>query len=216
MFTPGNASASASGKHLSLSSTSCSPEPLAPSISLCGNSKRAQGKRTTMRQSPRLLRDTRNLAGRSDGPTATAGATTPRPPQTPRHPKSGAALDDLIQTFENKWRLGLKVRGPLWTPQKSTLENTADKVYGQIKRLFFSSRPALDSAFEQFEADAPRSAHDSRLGLLHVILKSKTQSPIPRAGTPLYEPPKSVKESQPCKCTSEIPHMTTRYAQSIG
>lgn len=155
-----------------------------------------------MRPSPRLLRDNRSAAGRSDGPAATADAGTTGLPRTPRQPKSGAALDELIQAFEDKWRLGLKVRGTLWSPQKSTAENTADKVYGQIKRLFFSSRPALDSAFEIFETVAPGSAHENLLGLLHVILKSKTQSPISRAGTPLNEPPKSLKGSQLCKSTS--------------
>jgi hypothetical protein len=151
-----------------------------------------------MRQSPRLLQGNRNGAGRSNDPQPIIPHSLL--PHTPRHPKSGAALDDLIRSLEDEWRLGLKVRGALWSPQKIDEKSTADKVHGQIKRLFFSARPALEIALELFKDTAPGFAPNKRLELLHGILKSKTKSPISRVGTPLNEPSKSLKSVQTCKC----------------
>lgn len=145
-----------------------------------------------MRQSPRLLQG--NRAGRN-GPEPITGSSSLPPPQprTPQHPKTGAALDELILSLEREWRLGLEIRDKLWSPQKADKESTSDKVYGQIKRLFYSARPALDSALAIFKSTAPGFAPEDRLKVLHGILKSVTQSPISRAGTPLNEPPKSLK-----------------------
>jgi hypothetical protein len=152
-----------------------------------------------MRQSSRLLQGNRSGAGRSNDPQPTIAGSLP--PHTPRHPKTGAALDDLVRSLEHEWRLGLKVRDTLWSPHKVDEKSTAEKVYGQIKRLFFSARPALEEALESFKEIANGLPPDERLKTLHGILKSKTQSPISRAGTPLNEPPNSLKSVQMCKCT---------------
>jgi hypothetical protein len=150
-----------------------------------------------MRQSPRLLQGNRSGAGRSNDSQPTIEGSLP--PRTPRHPKTGAALDELVRSLEDKWRLGLKVRGTLWSPQKADVRSTAEKVYGQIKRLFFSAQPALEDAIKSFEKQANGFPHEKRLEVLHGILKSRTLSPISRAGTPLNEPPKSLKSVQTCK-----------------
>jgi hypothetical protein len=150
-----------------------------------------------MRQSPRLQRNTAGRS-RSGHPEPTIAGSLP--PSTPHHPKSGAALEQLIIELENEWRLGLKVRGAFWSPQRTDEQSTAEKVHGQIKHLFFSARPALDAALDSFRETALGFEHDKRLELLHGILKSKTHSPISRTGTPLNEPPKSLKSVQPCKC----------------
>jgi hypothetical protein len=150
-----------------------------------------------MRQSPRLLQGNYDTAG-GPGPTNPLLA---RPPATPHHPKSGAALKALILELENEYRLGLKVRGDTWSPRKNDgVESIADKVYGQIKRLFFSARPALDSALDRFRQTATGFEHHKQLELLHGVLKSITHSPISRTGTPLNEQPKSLRSVPPCKC----------------
>lgn len=154
----------------------------------------------TMRRSPRLSQGNYNNAPPGRSTQAAAPASGPLSvPQTPSHPRTGTALVQLIRSIEDRWSLGLKIRGDDWSPHKSTTEDIADKVYGQIKRLFFSARPALDAALENFEQTRGGFAHEKQLELLHGILKSKTHSPISRAGTPLNEPPKSLKPSQMCK-----------------
>jgi hypothetical protein len=136
----------------------------------------------------------RNGAGRSNGPEPTP--TSSLPPHTPRHSKPGVAIDKLILSLEDEWRLGLKIRGPLWSPQKADERSTAEKVYGQVQRLFYSDAPALGSALEIFRKEAPGFPHDKRLNLLHVLLKSKTHSPVSRADTPLNKAPKSLNSIQ--------------------
>jgi hypothetical protein len=149
-----------------------------------------------MRQSPASSHGHRNRngAGRSNGPEPTP--TSSLPPHTPRHPKSGVAIDKLILSLEDEWRLGLKIRGPLWSPQKADERSTAEKVYGQVQRLFYSAAPALGSALEIFRKEAPGFPHDKRLNLLHVLLKSKTHSPVSRADTPLNKALKSLNSIQ--------------------
>jgi hypothetical protein len=164
-----------------------------------------------MPQSPRLLQGDHGTAG-GPGPTNPLLA---RPPATPHRPKSGAALEALILDLENKYRLGLKVRGDTWSPRKTAgVETIADKVYGQIKRLFFSARPALDSALERFCQTAIGFEHHKQLELLHGVLKSITHSPISRTGTPLNEPPKSMRSVPPCKCpfaSGSLTHCVLHY-----
>jgi len=153
-----------------------------------------------MRQSPHLLG---NTAGRSHSGRPEPTIAGSLPPTTPRHPKTGAALDNLVIALEEEWRLGLRVRGPLWSPRK-TDKTPAETVYGLIKRLFFSARPALDAALDNFRETAPGFEHSKRLDLLHGILRSKTQSPISRTGTPLNEPPKSLGSVHMCKSQRDL------------
>jgi hypothetical protein len=150
-----------------------------------------------MRQSPRLLQGRSNGigAGRSNGPQPTTAGSLP--PRTPRHPKSGD-VDNKIRKLERDWQLGLKVRGPLWSPQKADKKSTAEKVYDKIKRLFFSTDSALDKVLKTFDEIAHHVQTNERLNVLHVLLKNEIPTPISRAGTPLNEPPKS-RNVQTCK-----------------
>jgi hypothetical protein len=152
-----------------------------------------------MRPSPRPLQNNRNRSCNRNRLEPTTISSLP--PHTPRHHKSGVAIDNLILTLEDEWRLGLKVRGPLWSPQKADKKSTAETVYGQVQQLFYTDRPALDSAIETFRGTAPGFPHDERLGLLRGLLKSKTLSPISRADTPLNRLPNSLQSiAQMCKC----------------
>jgi hypothetical protein len=152
-----------------------------------------------MRQSPRLLQGRNgNGAGRSNGPQPTIAGSLP--PRTPRHPRSGD-VDDRIRELERDWQLGLKVRGPLWSPQKADEKSTAEKVYDKIRRLFFLSEPTLDKALKSFKEIASHLAPNKQLDMLHVLLKSEIPTPISKAGTPLNEPAKSLN-IQTCKYRS--------------
>jgi hypothetical protein len=149
-----------------------------------------------MRQSPRPQGNTAG-GSRSGRPGPTIAGSLP--PSTPHHSKNGAEIDSLVVSLENEWRLGLKVRGPLWSPQRAD-ETLADNVYGRIQRLYYSAPPALYSALDSFRETAPGFAPNKRLELLQGILKSKTQAPISRTATPLNEPPQSLSPVQLCKC----------------
>lgn len=132
-------------------------------------------------------------------------ADLPAPAPTPNTPrKDGVTLNALVRSLEADWHLGLAARDNTWSPSKSN-DALADKVYGQLKRLHFSSGPALDQALSSFKQIAPGFEHAERLKLLHGTLRSQTQSPLSRAGTPLGTegtrnvPLKTLKLSQPCE-----------------
>jgi hypothetical protein len=153
-----------------------------------------------------MRRSPRHLQGNNESREVSNGTRLPNPllvqtPRTPRHLKSGAALDRLILALEKEYRLGLTVRGDGWSPRKTT-ETKADKVYGRIKRLYFSPTPTLEPALDRFHEIASGFAHDKQLDLLHGILKSVAQSPISRMGTPLNEPPESSRSVPTCKWPS--------------
>jgi hypothetical protein len=110
-------------------------------------------------------------------------------PGTPRHHGAGAAIDDLICSLEKEWKVGLKTRGAEWSPQKSNVGDTPDKICALVKYLFFRARPALDDAIREFEGLARRRTREDRLVLLHQILSRKKESqPVPRGRTPKNEP----------------------------
>jgi hypothetical protein len=150
-----------------------------------------------MRQSPRLQGNTAGSSCSGCPEPTIAGSL---PPSTPHHPKNGVGLDNLIIDLENEWRLGLKVRDVLWSPQRTDKKSITDNVYGQIKRLYYTAPLALDEALGTFKETALEFPHNKRIDELHRILKSKTQSPISRANTPLNEPRKTLKSVQLCKC----------------
>jgi hypothetical protein len=87
-------------------------------------------------------------------------------PGTPQRLRRGAEIDDRIRSLEAKWKIGLKLRGTEWSPSKSSADDLADKIYGIVKRLYFSAQPTLDDAVRHFEDLAPRTAPGERLGLL--------------------------------------------------
>ena len=123
----------------------------------------------------------RNVIPSNRGQDTGAGAPAPVPtPNTPR--KGGAALDRLIRSLEDEYGLGLIQQGLLSPSQRS--DALTGKVYGQIKRLYWSSEPALEEALEKFRQIASGFAPEQHLGLLHGTLKSQLQSPLSKAGTP--------------------------------
>jgi hypothetical protein len=117
--------------------------------------------------------------GEDAGPGAPAPVTTPN---TPR--KDGAALNELIRSLEDEFRLGLVYDEKLFSPSRRS-DVLSGKVYGQIQRLYWSPEPALGRALDHFRQIAVNFAPDKRLEVLHGTLKSQTQSPLSRTGTPL-------------------------------
>ncbi|KAF2026769.1 RNA-directed RNA polymerase 2 [Setomelanomma holmii] len=136
------------------------------------------------RRSPRLQPN--------DATCAAGPASLPLPqPETPHHPRTGAALDTIVRALDDDWQLGLRrvrqLRSPLYH------QSTADKTYAKIQRLFYSARPALDEVIGRFNKAAPSFPREARLDILNGLLKSQTLTPS-RVGTPVSArnvPPKS-------------------------
>lgn len=105
-------------------------------------------------------------------------------PGTPRHVRNGPGLDNVIREIENDWKLGLQSRDASWSPRGSN-NSLADKVYGLIKRLYYTQKPALDRSLGEFQAQA-LGVRDpiARLGLLYGKLMDHKGAPVSRAGTP--------------------------------
>jgi hypothetical protein len=146
------------------------------------------------------------MTGYGDAGAPTGGPAASLPlPGTPHRIRRGADINTLIRSLEGKWRIGLKLRGTEWSPKKSAGDDVADKVYGIVKRLFFSAPPALNDAIHSFEELAPRTAPRDRLGLLHRTLLSKTKKDgsgsVSRTGTPKNDPPKTLASALPSKYT---------------
>jgi hypothetical protein len=130
------------------------------------------------------------MTGYGDAGAPNGGPAASLPlPGTPH--RRGADIDNLIRSLEDKWKIGLKLRCTEWSPKKSAGDDVADKIYGIVKRLFFSSQRALDDAINTFEQTAPRTAPRDRLGLLYRALKDGV-GPVSRTGTPKNDPPKSL------------------------
>ncbi|KAF1829490.1 hypothetical protein BDW02DRAFT_146045 [Decorospora gaudefroyi] len=130
------------------------------------------------------------------------------PPGTPQHRLRlwrGAELDELILQLEATWKIGLKLRGAEWSPKKSSWDDLPDRIYGIFKRLFFSSRPALDEAIRRFEQQAHGYPRAKRMLLLYQTLP-KRDGPVSRIGTPKNDPPKSLSSLRE----------TSRSFESVG
>lgn len=150
-----------------------------------------------MRRSPRLQNGEGAGVSNRPGNRAAAGPAALSVPRTPHHPKSGAALNELVRSLDQNWRLGLEACGGKRSPAHS--RTIADKTYTTIQRLFYTARPALDEIIERFNLSAPGFAHEKRLELLLGLLKSQTLTPTSRGVTPNGAGdvhPKSVL----CKC----------------
>ncbi|RAR14531.1 rna-directed rna polymerase 2 [Stemphylium lycopersici] len=102
--------------------------------------------------------------GRAKGPVAPAAVPSPA---TPHRLRPGTRIDDLIRRLEADWSLGLKLRG-VYSPSKP--RDTFEKIYDNVKLLFFRNQPALNDAVAKFELRAPSRKHEERLGLLHELL----------------------------------------------
>lgn len=136
----------------------------------------------------------------SNDPTTTRAAPALVPPTTPQHPKSGAALDQLLRKLEDEWQLDLEVGGQQ-TPAK--MRTTAGKAKQKIQYLFYSSMPVLHGVLRRFKEDVPRRRNISRLELLDSLLREEVSAQSPRSGTATpvstrNQPPKSLL----CKCSS--------------
>ncbi|KAF2491915.1 hypothetical protein BU16DRAFT_564396 [Lophium mytilinum] len=97
------------------------------------------------------------------------------PPNTPtkQRNKSGEAMEAIVRKLEDRWELGLSIRGPDWTPSTSRRGPT-DEVYGMIKRLYWSAEPALHEIVDLFWANAPDKRYSpERLEYLRSLLVEK-------------------------------------------
>lgn len=150
--------------------------------------------------------------GKAGSPAPPAALPIPLP-KTPHHLRRGAAIDELIRSLEARWRIGLKVRGAEWSPQRSRTNDLADKIYGLVKRLYFSAEPALHQAVANFNDLATQSPHGGSLDLLCQVLSSKIKKDggdaISRTSTPKNNPPKSLKASLLGKYRSSLVQSTT-------
>lgn len=135
--------------------------------------------------------------GGPDGPSATA-ASVSVPPETPRHHKSGAALNELVTSLEQEFKLQLNVRNAQWSPRKSE-KTKADRIYGHIQFLYYKKRDILDASLNQFRDMRTKIPYDSHLDLLDGLLKPGVEKTKSRTVTPLGEVPKVFKPSPLCK-----------------
>ncbi|CAI6336529.1 unnamed protein product [Periconia digitata] len=123
-----------------------------------------------------------NAAAPARVPGRGVGLAAVSTPNTPR--KNGAGLNQLVQSLENKWHLGLEIRDDTWSPEKDT-KHPASQVYGRLKRLYYALGPGLQQALDTFDELASGFAQEMQLGLLHGILKSKIdQTPPSKKRTP--------------------------------
>jgi hypothetical protein len=117
-------------------------------------------------------------------------------PATPQHLRPGAAIDDQIRSLEQEWRLGLRIRGAQWSPERLNNNDTADKIYALVKFLFYRAPTALEQAITEFRDRAPHEPHPARLALLRQILYSTKEGELATRGRkPKNEPPKSLAAS---------------------
>lgn len=154
-----------------------------------------------MQQPPRLVHPQGNVGSGAGQRSRAAPASVPVPPSTPR--KKGEELDNLIRLLEDQYQLGFSVSAGPRSP--ATRKTTADILEQKIQFLFFSHRPALDDALARFTTTATVIPKEQRADSLLDILRSTTKgaTPTSRSGTPLSTknvPPKSLKQSQLCKC----------------
>ncbi|KAJ4288616.1 hypothetical protein N0V90_011853 [Kalmusia sp. IMI 367209] len=121
------------------------------------------------------------------GPGASGQPAGLVPPNTPQ--KNGAGLNDFIHVLNETWELGLS-RNEIWSPITSANE-TADRVYGQLKRYYYQRLPELRKAIRCFAREANEDQSQiERLHLLYNALKEidpkkeHEQSSESRVGTP--------------------------------
>jgi len=136
-------------------------------------------------------------------------ATTPGSQHAGRN---GKDLDRLLKDLDSTCQLGLKFRDSTWSPARSDKSSLSEQVQGKIKRLYFSSAPALHRVLDEFKgqlADHPRSASGDRLQSLLVLLDKETGSPFPgrpasgASHAPRDNPHKTLR-SPLCKCRHRV------------
>lgn len=143
------------------------------------------------------------------------------PPLTPRKANE---LDDLIESLEDKYKLGFMTQSGLRSP--ATAKSKADIALKKIRYLFFSDKPALHDALARFATALTGPAKDQRLDELLRILRRKTshESTKAKLGTPISERDVLPKTSQSCKCAFDqhfLPYtlhayVCSRYVGRLG
>jgi hypothetical protein len=134
--------------------------------------------------------------GNTRGLGPVASLPVPRTPERgPRKELDG--IDDLVRSLEERWQIGLKLRGDKWSPRRNNADDKADKVFGLIKFLFHQNPPALRDVIESFQHLDVDTFYGERLTLIHKTLKTKSETiqaeksePVSRAGTPQNKPAK--------------------------
>ncbi|OCK74509.1 hypothetical protein K432DRAFT_409803 [Lepidopterella palustris CBS 459.81] len=120
-------------------------------------------------------------------------------PTTPHRRRTGEGLNNIIRSLESRWNLGLSVRGPDWSPSTSA-KTLADKVFGQIKLIYFSSEPALHRTLDEFSAYASNYPQAGRLEYLFVLLRKASGSAGRKVSgyeSPQNDPPKTLRSPFP-------------------
>ncbi|ORY13850.1 RNA dependent RNA polymerase-domain-containing protein [Clohesyomyces aquaticus] len=131
-----------------------------------------------MRKAPQLPPPGEGIQG-NRGPSRPRTPTPLGPASAPRPSQRTIDFEAIIVSLESKWKLGLEIRPPTWSPHKSE-NNTADKVYGRIKHYYYSSSSIqTKEIIDEFEAEAAQiQGLEERLELLRM------KFPPPQKSTP--------------------------------
>ncbi|EUC37737.1 hypothetical protein COCCADRAFT_1400 [Bipolaris zeicola 26-R-13] len=138
---------------------------------------------------------------RAKGPPA-----PPSLPGTPPRNQTGERLNDIVESINRDFDLGIQIRGH-YSPLKLNQKDPRNKVYEYIKFLFFQNRKALKQAIQEFKSSAQQEQPKERLTLFHKLLSdvAKTCRPLPKTptqnisepGSPVPSSRKAIKTQQP-------------------
>ncbi|KAF2010935.1 hypothetical protein BU24DRAFT_444131 [Aaosphaeria arxii CBS 175.79] len=137
-----------------------------------------------------------------------ADSNNPAPvPRTPRHPRPGTALHELILSLEKDWQLGLdtnEIRSP-----ETRASDRASKISKKITFLYWQDHDLLTKKLDEFKACAHLLSASSRLAILDELL--------PQQGTPQSKRTASRLATVTCEASPHVQRRTslaTRLATS--
>ncbi|USP80322.1 hypothetical protein yc1106_07596 [Curvularia clavata] len=100
----------------------------------------------------------------------------PAPPSLPSTPyqflSHGERIDRRVREINDKWSLGIKIRGFNYSPTKFSPNDIANKVYGHIQHLTYKDESALDHTIDEFNNRAWGKQPQERLSLLYELLSN--------------------------------------------
>ena len=100
----------------------------------------------------------------------------PAPPSLPSTPyqflSHGERIDRRVREINDKWSLGIKIRGFDYSPTKSSPNDIANKAYGHIQHLTYKDESALDHTIDEFNNRAWGKQPQERLNLLYELLSN--------------------------------------------
>lgn len=131
-------------------------------------------------------------------------------PVTPRQPKNGRALNDLIHSIEEEHNLGLQAQA-VRSPNTKLDKPLRDIVYGQIQQCYWTSLPALYQVLLDFKNEAINLNQEERLKHLNTKLKQLTATPHSSTKTDVHTPKYSPSESLIPKSCKYCGRMVFRF-----